>query len=122
MKDNVKGWKVLKALVSLVFFIGTSVLGFKSEDGFKVGKMKDTHTGLDLGKIVNSKLGMSEAFGMCGSGMSCGGGSGMCGSGMSCSGEGGQGGGMCGSGMSCGGEGGAQGGGMCGSGMSCSGQ
>ena len=105
MAKTIKGWKVVKAIASLIFFIGTSIVGFNQEDGFKVGKIKDAHNGFNLGKIVSSKLGVSEALAMCGSIGSCAGG-----------------GGMCGSIGSCGGQGGGQGGGMCGSIGSCSGQ
>ena len=76
MADTIKGWKVVKAVASLVFFIGTSVLGFKQDEGFQVGKMKDVQNGIHLGKIVNSKLGVSEALAMCGTAGSCAGGGG----------------------------------------------
>jgi hypothetical protein len=104
---------VLKYLLSLLAFGVTSILTFKKEEGFKIGKMR-----------INS-LGTSKAFGECGIGVGCAGGGGQCGIGVGCAGGGGQcgigvgcagGGGQCGIGVGC-----AGGGGQCGIGVGCGG-
>lgn len=56
-------------------FAIASLLGFKSGGNLQLGKMKDI------------ELGLSEAHGACGAGMGCSGGGGQCGSGMNCGGS-----------------------------------
>lgn len=82
-------------------FAAASLFGFRSNGDISLGKMKD----IDLG--------LSEAHGMCGAGLNCGGGGGQCGAGLNCSGGGGQ----CGAGLNCSG-----GGGQCGAGLNCAGE
>ena len=89
MSQNGERREFFKYLLSLLTFFATSVFSFKfnKSEGFKIGKRFDS-------------FGVSNASGICGSGMGCAGGGGQCGSGMGCAGGGGQ----CGSGMGCAGS------------------
>ena len=69
-------------------FAAASLLGFKSGGNLQLGKMKDI------------ELGLSEAQGQCGFGAGCAGGGGDCGFGAGCAG----GGGKCGFGAGCAGS------------------
>ena len=94
-----------KHISKYIYGFGTfaiaSFLGFKSGGNLQLGKMKDI------------ELGLSEAQGTCGKLRSCAGGGGECGKLRSCAG----GGGKCGSLRDC-----AGGGGQCGSLRSCAGE
>ena len=110
-------WKYLKCILSLSSFIVASILGFKQDEGFYLGKIKDSQGQVHIAKASGIKLGVPEAFAMCGNGIGCSGGNGACGNGIGCSGQGSGGQGECGNGIGCSG-----GGGSCGNGIGCTGQ
>jgi hypothetical protein len=102
----------------------TSLLNFKKEEGFYVGKRKSFKVGVSEASAA-SGAGSDYAGGrgLCGAGLNCAGGqgyvspssstgTGMCGAGLNCAG----GGGLCGAGLNC-----AGGGGVCGAGLNCAG-
>ncbi len=95
------------------YLLGFATFGVASFFGLK----RDGE--LHLGKMKNIKLGMSEAYGACGSSYECAGGGGQCGSAYECAGGGrnSSGRGQCGSAYEC-----AGGGGQCGSAYECAGQ
>ena len=80
--------KNYKYLLGFGAFTIASLFGLKRDGEIRLGKMK------------NSEFGFSEAHGICGAGLNCGGGGGQCGAGLNCSGGGGQ----CGAGLNCAGE------------------
>ncbi|MDP3014071.1 MAG: hypothetical protein Q8M92_07520 [Candidatus Subteraquimicrobiales bacterium] len=100
----------LKYLIALGAFGITSLLGFKKEEGFYVGKRK------------GFKVGTPEASGECGMAYDCAGGGGKCGMAYNCAGGGQDGGssgggsGKCGMAYDC-----AGGGGKCGMAYNCTG-
>ena len=67
-----------KYLFSLIAFSLPFFFSFKKEEGFKIGKQK-----------LNS-LGISKAYGKCGTAYDCPGGGGQCGTAYDCPGGGGQ--------------------------------
>ena len=103
----------LKYLLGLGVFGFASIVRFKKEEGFLIGKM------------AGIQIDTPEAYGMCGIGAGCAGGGGQCGIGSGCAG----GGGTCGIGSGCAGSGGYNGGGggygggggQCGIGSGCAG-
>ncbi len=97
-EDGIGRRNFLITLLRLGVFGIASIVGFKKDEGFHLGKMQDY------------RLGMTEASGVCGMGMGCAGGGSA------------QGTGQCGMGMGCAGAGGGQGTGQCGMGMGCAGQ
>jgi hypothetical protein len=106
--------KIYKNLLGFSAFTIASLFGLKRDGEIRLGKMK------------NTGVGFSEAYGKCGSSFNCSGGGGECGSSFNCGGGGGEcgssfncsgGGGECGSSFNCSG-----GGGECGSSFNCSGE
>lgn len=87
MKDDLGRRGFLKYLFALGAFGITSLLSFKKEEGFLIGKVK------------NFQVGLPEASGACSYGSDCAGGGGQCSYGSSCGGSGGS--GQCSYGSSC---------------------
>ena len=87
--------------MGLGLFGVASVLGLKRSGEIQLGKMKDY------------EIGLSEAHGKCGTALNCSGGGGQCGTALNCGG----GGGKCGTALNCGG-----GGGKCGTALNCAGE
>jgi len=119
MSDGVGRRGFFNYLFALGAFGVTSLLSFKKEEGFYVGKRKSL------------KIGVPEAAAAGEAGVEFAGGRGMCGAGLNCAGGQGYmspmrdaadlygrsiGTGMCGAGLNC-----AGGGGLCGAGLNCAG-
>lgn len=100
MKEIMGRRSFFKYLLSIGVFGVTSLLSFKKDEGFLIGRVK------------NFQIGTPEATGSCSYGSDCAGGGGQCSYGASCGG----GGGHCSYGSDC-----AGGGGQCSYGSSCAG-
>ena len=73
-EDDIGRRSFFKYLLTLGVFGIASILGFKKEEGFYIGKMR------------GFQMGTPEASGECGSSGNCAGGGGQCGSSGSCAG------------------------------------